>query len=562
MRRRKVDTKSVETHRSEVERLRARSEALQSDLYDLERAHRVLKGEDESYCALVRAVREAVRELLPAEATVLVVSKGDRSLVDIYGREVWHFPRASDGRYAGFYPKRDISAVAHLEALRARGAEYFLVPEVSRWWLEYYPKLRLHLEMRYSCVADLPGTCLVYSLVNPVHPSRNAVAELVQLFDDHLPTLGEDPSILDWGTGLDLAAALPGRTVFSPLEDGETLPYLDETADVVVIITADENVVAEAERVAAKAVVNLAGRPRGRKAATRYLRWKGRPASAPIPSVSIVIPCHDGLQRTSACLSSLRGTLPRWFRGEIIVVDDASSDGTAEHLEEICLADPRIRVLRNDPNLGFLASCNVGAQAAKGEFLLFLNNDTVLLPGWLAPLLRTFSDFSDAGVVGGKLLFEDGALQEAGALVFADASAAKIGYRDPDVEAPLYQYVRDVDYVSGAFLMTPRRLFRELGGLDSRYCFGYYDDGDYCFSVRGAGRRVYYQPESVIVHVEGASAGTDPSTGLKQHQLVNQAIFGEKWREALERRPTRPEPIDWYALRWLETTRKAAGLSR
>jgi GT2 family glycosyltransferase len=218
--------------------------------------------------------------------------------------------------------------------------------------------------------------------------------------------------------------------------------------------------------------------------------------------------------------------------------------------------------LRNEANQGFLASCNRGARAAKGDFLLFLNNDTVLLPGWLPPLLRTFADLPNAGVVGGKLLFESGTLQEAGALVFADGSAAKIGYLDPDVETPLYEYVRETDYVSGAFLMTPRRLFRQLGGLDSRYGFGYYDDGDYCFAVRAAGRLVYYQPGSVIVHVEGASAGTDLSSGLKQFQVTNQAIFTEKWRGALECQPTRPEPLDWYATRWLETTRETAGGTR
>jgi GT2 family glycosyltransferase len=559
MPRSKPDTRTLEALRGEVSRLRARNEELQAELYDLDAAHRVLQGEDETYCGLVRRMREAVREFVPPDASVLVVSKGDPGLLDLYGREAWHFPRAANGRYAGFYPKRGLSAVAHLEALRARGADFFLVPGVSRWWLDHYRDLRLHLDHRYSCVADLPETCVLYSLQEPVDFSRHAAAELVALLEDHLPRFGQDPSILDWGTGFDLADALPERKVFSPLGDGATLDYLDETVDLVVISTADEGVAAEAERVAARAVLNLAGRPRGRKPATRRLRWKRRATAGRVPSVSIVIPCHNGLSYTAACLRSLRETLPEWFRGEILVVDDASSDGTAKHLEELRRGDGRIRVRRNDPNLGFLASCNVGARAATSDFLLFLNNDTIMLPGWLAPLLRTFSDFPDAGVVGGKLLFEDGTLQEAGALVFADGSAAKVGYLDPDVQAPIYEYVREVDYVSAAFLMTPRRLFLELGGFDPRYGFGYYDDDDYCFAVRAAGRCVYFQPESVIVHVEGASAGTDSSKGLKQQQVVNQAIFAEKWTDALERQPERLEPLDWYALRILETAHDTTG---
>jgi GT2 family glycosyltransferase len=101
--------------------------------------------------------------------------------------------------------------------------------------------------------------------------------------------------------------------------------------------------------------------------------------------------------------------------------------------------------------------------------------------------------------------------------------------------------------VSGAFLMTPRELFNEIGGLDPLYGFGYYDDDDYCFAVWASGRRVYYQPESVIVHVEGASAGTDLSEGLKKSQVANQALFIEKWKRELAKKPVRldPSPLDW-----------------
>jgi GT2 family glycosyltransferase len=535
---------SVEALQEEVARLQAQSEALQTRLYALQSAHRVLQGEDEEYSALRHRIREAAREWIPADETVLVMSKGDAELVDLYGREAWHFPRQWDGRYAGFYPKRGISAIAHLEAMRGRGASYLLIPETSRWWLDHYPAFASHLE-RYRRVLDDPESCVIIAIREQTQPADDPAARLGQALEEYLPFLGEDPPILDWATGLSLKAAFPQRTVFSPPTDDSALPYLDGSVDVVVVLSEDKAALQEAKRVAGKLVVNLAelGRPNDE----RWLGWKTSPRELTVPSVSVVIPCHNGLAYTTSCLATLRETLPKWFRGEIIVVDDASSDETAAFLARLRQKDDRVSIVRNRSNRGFLAACNAGAKTAHCDYLLFLNNDTVLLPGWLAPLLSMFEDHPDAGVVGGKLLFEDGTLQEAGALVFSDASAAKIGYFDPDVEAPFYQHVREVDYVSAAFLITPRAVFQEVGGFDPRYGFGYYDDDDYCFAVRAAGRRVYYQPESVIVHVEGASAGTDLSDGLKQYQIANQKLFADKWKKELAQKPDRldPSPLDW-----------------
>jgi len=533
---------SIEALQDEVARLKAERETLETRLYALQSAHRVLQGEDEEYSALRHRIRQAARESIPRDETVLVLSKGDAELLDLYGRTAWHFPRQVDGRYAGFYPKRDLSAIAHLEAMRARGASYLLIPETSRWWLEHYPDFGAHLD-RYRLVFEDPDSCLIFSIAEPAERTADPVARLAQALEDYLPVLGEDPPILDWASGLSLEAAFPRQTVFSPPTETPELPYLDDSIDVVVF-SEDRGTVEEAERVAAKLVVDVAAfDPKGGEG---WLRWKA-PSEVSVPSVSIVIPCHNGLEYTRACLTTLRETLPTWFRGEIVVVDDASSDDTAAFLSHLRKEDKRVKVVRNRSNAGFLKACNKGAKSARGDFLLFLNNDTVLLPGWFPPLLATFQGYPGAGVAGGKLLFEDGTLQEAGALVFSDASAAKIGYFDPDVEAPLYQYVREVDYVSAAFLMTPRELFQEIGGFDPRYGFGYYDDDDYCLAVRAAGRRVYYQPESVIVHVEGASAGTDLADGLKQYQIANQKLFAEKWAKELAKKPKRldPSPLDW-----------------
>jgi GT2 family glycosyltransferase len=207
--------------------------------------------------------------------------------------------------------------------------------------------------------------------------------------------------------------------------------------------------------------------------------------------------------------------------------------------------------VRNSTNKGFVASCNRGAQAANGDLLVFLNNDTLPLPGWLEALLQVYADRPDAGAVGARLLYPDGRLQEAGGLVFADGSAANVGRGEYDADQPVFNFVREVDYCSGALLSTPRGLFASIGGFDTRYAPAYYEDADYCFAVRTRGQRAYYQPRCVIVHREGVSSGTDLSSGVKRFQALNQVKFARKWAQALKGRSRRPAKLDmaaWHAL--------------
>ena len=259
---------------------------------------------------------------------------------------------------------------------------------------------------------------------------------------------------------------------------------------------------------------------------------------------SIIIPVYNKVIYTQTCLEQLSTTLPDDFNGEIILVDDASSDETPGLLERWAETDGRIRILRNPENIGFIMSCNRGAEAAQGDILIFLNNDTLPLSGWLPPLLRIFRDKPEAGAVGGKLVYPDGTLQEAGGVIFSDGSGCNFGNRDTAPNAPLYNFMREVDYCSGALLATPRSIFMELGGFDARFKPAYYEDVDYCFSLREKGYRVYYQPESVIVHFEGTSSGTDLNTGVKSYQVVNRLKFLAKWREALKHHHPAPDQYD------------------
>ena len=265
----------------------------------------------------------------------------------------------------------------------------------------------------------------------------------------------------------------------------------------------------------------------------------GAPAAVPAsdaPRASIVIPVHGQLAHTLACLQALAAHPPA-TACEVIVVDDCSPDETASVLAAI----DGLRLHRRASNGGFIAACNDGAALARGETLVFLNNDTVPQPGWLDALLDTFQAHPRAGLVGAQLLYPDGRLQEAGGVVFADGSAWNLGrFESPD--DPRFAYVRDADYVSGAAIAIPRGLFEAIGGFDDRYAPAYYEDTDLAFKVRASGHRVLYQPASRVVHVEGVTSGTDTSSGTKAYQVRNQVLFTERWATELMLHPARAEP--------------------
>jgi len=250
-------------------------------------------------------------------------------------------------------------------------------------------------------------------------------------------------------------------------------------------------------------------------------------ATAAAPRASIVIPVHGAFAHTLACLRALAAHPPK-ASFELIVVDDASPDDTLAKLTRV----DGLRVHARETNGGFIAACNDGAALARGEFLVFLNNDTVPQPGWLDALLETFDAHANVGLVGAKLVYPDGRLQEAGGVVFADGSGWNYG-RGESPDDCRFAYVRDADYCSGAAIAIPRPLFERFDGFDVRYAPAYYEDTDLAFAVRGAGLRVLYQPASLVVHDEGATSGTDLAQGPKAAQVRNQSTFARKWQDAL-----------------------------
>jgi GT2 family glycosyltransferase len=536
-----------------------RDDLILATLYDLQAIHAEaqLSGTDVSkhhnYQQLIRHIREVVRATLPRDATVIVVSKGDDELLKLYGQKAWHFPQTADGKYAGYYPASSTAAIANLEVLRAKGGDFLLFPSTAMWWLNHYVRFKCHLERQYRVMVRQEDACVIFALREPAALRKPTWwIEFEKVIAEYQSCFDRDPAILDWNTGLELVIALPQYAIFSPPTNDQVLPYLDHSIDIVVVSSSNPVSVTEANRVAKAAVVIV----------TRTLsdvepvflltvEWKLDKAETELPTTSIIIPCYNRIAYTEACLTALRETLPHNFRGEIIVVDDASTDETATRLKHWSCLDKRLKILRNQENAGFITSCNRGARAATGEIIIFLNNDTLPLPGWLPPLLQIFHDYPKAGAVGGKLLYPDGRLQEAGGIIFSDGSGANFGKGDYDPDAPLYNYVREVDYCSGALLATKRSLFEELGGFDTYYCPAYYEDTDYCFKLCEKGYRVYYQPESAIVHFEGATSGTDLSSGVKRYQNVNRLKFVERWNCVLKRQPPPPSQFDlatWHAL--------------
>lgn len=232
------------------------------------------------------------------------------------------------------------------------------------------------------------------------------------------------------------------------------------------------------------------------------------------PEVSIIIPVFNKVELTRQCLAGI-AQHTRNTQYEIIVVDNASGDDTAEYLRR-----QPVRVTTNARNLGFARACNQGSLAARGRTLLFLNNDTVPTPGWLEALLDAARK-PEVGVVGAKLLYPDGRIQHAG-IGLANGLPDHPNRFAPADTSEVNQ-VRELDMVTGACLIIPKALFARLGGFDESYRNGV-EDIDLCLRARTAGYKVIYEPKAMLYHHEGQSAGRF------DHVQQNLQLFFARWR--------------------------------
>ena len=434
------------------------------------------------------------------------------------------------------------SAMARLQALRAEGADYLVLPPDASVWLSRDARFGRYLDRHYRVAASAEA-----GVVFDIRRQAKGASPWPGLFESfvaqHEARFGAQPDVLDCGTKLRLAERFSELTVIQPpAADADRLPYLADSIDLVVTgADTDGRSLDEARRVARNGIVS-ARQDHG--SVELSIEWL-RSAEASPPSVSIVIPTYNGADLLEPCLAGLVETVPRHLEVELIVIDDGSTDETSGVIARWSDADERVRSVRNAENVGFLDSCNRGAGEATGEALVFINNDTLPIHGWLEPLIRTLFQSEGVGAVGGMLVYPDGTLQEAGAVVFSDGTGANLGKHDPEPDRPRYRFVRDVDYCSAALLATRRATFEQLAGFDTLFRPGYYEETDYCFRARATGLRTVYQPESIVVHIEGATSGTDAAPREpKRHQELNRVRFIERWSDALRRQPSRPTGFD------------------
>ncbi len=251
--------------------------------------------------------------------------------------------------------------------------------------------------------------------------------------------------------------------------------------------------------------------------------------SSQTPKVSVVIPVHNNAKLLLECLSSLQNdvTLNDF---EICVVDDSSDGENREIIENIT----GIKQVHNQERIGFGRSCNIGAQISEGEFLLFLNDDAQMMEGAINSLLHTFETHSETGAAGPKMLYPSGLLQEAGCAINIDGTVTMIGHGDDPV-LQRYNYLREVDYVSGVCLMVRKDHFNAVGGFEEAYTPAYYEDVDLCLKLREKGLKIFYNPDSVVVH--HLSATTSGLYGQKTKlDLVarNRQKLLERWQPKID----------------------------
>ncbi len=251
--------------------------------------------------------------------------------------------------------------------------------------------------------------------------------------------------------------------------------------------------------------------------------------NCPEPLVSILIPTYGNFKYTVECLVSIE-RCGSSLASEVIIADDASTDGTADRLARV----PNLRVLSAAQNQGFLRNVNRAVPAARGRFLVLLNNDVQVTSGWLEALVSPALELQHVGAVGPKIIYPSGWLQEAGCSFRPDGTTQMVGLGDSP-NLPQYGYLREVDYCSGACLLVNTQIFRELGGFDDALAPAYCEDSDLCLRLRERGLRVIYNPAAVVVHHLSKTTAVEGNDVRLAQVGRNLEKFARKWQATLDR---------------------------
>jgi GT2 family glycosyltransferase/glycosyltransferase involved in cell wall biosynthesis/Flp pilus assembly protein TadD len=238
----------------------------------------------------------------------------------------------------------------------------------------------------------------------------------------------------------------------------------------------------------------------------------------------------NNLDLTRQCIDSILDNTDGDYR--ICVFNQGSDDGTKEYLDGL---GDRVDAIHSPRNIGFVTGNNRVMERYPDSDVVLLNNDTIVKKGWLAALKGCAYSDPGIGIVGAKLVYPDGLLQEAGGEIFSDGSGRNIGKFD-DPGRHVYNVRREVDYCSGACLYLKRDTLNRIGYLDEAFSPAYWEDTDICFRARAAGLRVMYEPTAEVIHLEGATAGSPGKRTLSaQLQARNKPVFMGRWGKVLEK---------------------------
>ncbi|MFZ5845160.1 MAG: glycosyltransferase family 2 protein [Patescibacteria group bacterium] len=229
-----------------------------------------------------------------------------------------------------------------------------------------------------------------------------------------------------------------------------------------------------------------------------------------MPKVSVVILNWNGKRFLKDCLSSLAHT--KYKPLEVILVDNNSSDGSGEYVKKYF---PWVKLIKNKTNYGFAKGNNLGFQAATGEYVLFLNNDTKVTPDFLDIMIRDFQKDSTIGCIQPQMrvLNAPQLLDEAGAYLTPNGFLYHYGYRK-DYSLSLYRSPREIFSAKGACMLIPRVVFQSVGKFDEDF-FIFFEETDLCHRIWLSGYRVLYEPRSNIFHLAGGDTADKYSYGRR-----------------------------------------------
>jgi GT2 family glycosyltransferase len=252
------------------------------------------------------------------------------------------------------------------------------------------------------------------------------------------------------------------------------------------------------------------------------------------PHCAVIIPTYNGADLTAACLKALLANPPSACRWTIVVVDDASTESVAGKLARF---EPHIQLVEQKVNTGFAGACNAGAQAAgECDYLVFLNNDTLPVAGWLDALVEEASADARVAAVGAKLLFPTGQVQHAGVAIGQDRWPHHL-YAGFPGEHPAVNRPKQVTAVTAACLLVRRADFDQLGGFDTGFQNGY-EDVDFCLRLGQRRRLTRYCPRSVVYHLESV---TRWPSGVPERTEVSVQLYEQRWRAVVA-----PDDVQHY----------------